>query len=105
MKKILTVLALVAFTSSVFAATGLTNFTSKVSSGLNKLDQKEQELNTKVDNMQAQRAAQKAAAQKKQEEQKKAVEAKKKELEAQKNANKRAVKEEVGFWKSLFGRK
>lgn len=105
MKKILTVLALVAFTSSVMAATGLSNFTSKVNNGLNTLNKKEQELNTKIDNVQAQRAAQKAAAQKKQEEQKKALEAKQKELQAQKEANEKAVKEEVSFWKSLFGKK
>ena len=105
MKKVLTILALLTFTSSAFAGTGWTNFSNKVSDGLNKLDQKEQELNTKIDNIQAKRAAQKAETQKKQEEQKKALEAKQKELQAEKAANEAAVKEEISFWKRLFGRK
>lgn len=123
MKKLLTLLALVAFAGSVYAANGWTNFTNKVNNGLNTLDKKEQALNKKIDKAQAERAAQKTAAQKQQEAQKKAIEAKKKEIQAANEANKKAiearkkeikatneankkaVKEEVGFWKSLFGAK
>ncbi len=104
MKKILTIFALITFTSTAMATTEWSNFTSKVNSGLNKLDQKEQELNTKIDNVQAKRAAQKAEAQKKQEEQKKALEAKQKEIKESTDANKKAIDEEVSFWKRLFGR-
>jgi len=105
MKKLLTLFALIAFTGSVFAATGWTNFSNKVNNGLTTLDKKEQALNNKIDKAQAERAAQKEAAQKKQEEQKKAIEAKKKEIQATNEANKKAVNEEVNFWKSLFGGK
>ena len=101
MKKLLTVLALIAFSGSVFAANGLTKFTNSVSNGINTLNKKEQQLNTSIDNAQAKRAQQKAEAQKKAEEQKAAL---KKQEEAQKKAyndTKNAVNEEVSFWKSL----
>ena len=102
MKKLLTVLTLIAFVGTASAATSLS---TKLSNGLNKLDQKEQALNQKIDNAQAQRAKQKEEAQKKQEAQKKAIEAEKAKIKAQNEANKKAVNEEVGFWKSLFGKK
>ena len=123
MKKLLTILALLAFTSSVYAANGWTKFTNKVNNGLNTVAKKEQALNNKIDKAQAERAAQREEAQKQREAQrkaieakkqqlkaqeeanKKAVEARKKELKAQEEANKKAVDEEIGFWKSLFGRK
>ena len=70
MKKLLTLLALVSFTGSVFAANGFTNFTNKLNNGLNTLDKKEQALNQKIDKAQAERAAQREAAQKQQEAQK-----------------------------------
>ena len=104
MKKLLTVLALIAFTSTVYAG-AWTNFTNKVNNGLNTVSQKEQSLNNKIDKAQAERAAQREEAKKQQEAQKKAIEAKKKELKAQQEADKKAIKEEVGFWKSLFGKK
>ena len=122
MKKVLTILALLTFTSSVFAANGWTKFTNKVNSGLNNISRKEQALNNKIDKAQAERAAQRAEAQRQQEARRKAIEAKEKELKAQEEANKRAIEaqkkewkatkeankkalnEEKKFWKSLFGR-
>ena len=123
MKKLLTVLALIALTGSVFAANGLTKFTNSVNNGINTLNQKEQQLNNNIDKAQAERARQRAEAQKKadaqaaalkkqQEAQKKAYEAEKAKIKAQKEAQKKAaadtkkaVDNEVSFWKSLFGRK
>ena len=101
MKKLLTVLALIAFTGSVFAANGFTKFTNSVNSGLNKAAQAEQNLNNKIDKAQADRAKQKAEAQKKADAQAAAL---KKQQEAQKKAyndTKKAVNDEVSFWKSL----
>ena len=101
MKKLLTVLALITFAGSVFAANGWTKFTNSVNSGLNKATQAEQNLNNKIDKAQADRAAAKAAQEKKAAEQK--AEAQKK-VEAQKkayNETKKNVDEEVSFWKSL----
>jgi len=120
MKKLLTVLALVVFTSSsVFAANAFTKFTNSVSNGINTLNKKEQQLNSNIDKAQAERAKQKAEAQKKadaqaaalkkqQEAQKKAYEAEKAKIKAQSDAQKKAyndtkkaVDNEVSFWKSL----
>ena len=101
MKKLLTVLALIAFTGSVFAANGFTKFTNSVSSGLNKATQAEQNLNNKIDKAQADRAAAKAAQEKKVAEQKAAAKAK---ADAQKKVyddTKKNVNEEISFWKSL----
>ena len=102
MKKLLTVLALIAFTGSVFAASGFSKFTSKVSNGLNTLNQKEQALNNSIDKAQAERAAKKAEAQKKAEARKAEAQAK---VDAQKQAvndTKKAVENEKNFWKNLF---
>ena len=117
MKRVLTVLALIAFTGSVFAASGWTKFTNSVNNGINTINQKEQQLNNNIDKAQAERAKQKAEAQKKADAQaaaqKKAYEAQKAKIKAQQDAQKKAynntkknVEEEVSFWKSLaFWRK
>ena len=108
MKKLLTVLALIAFTGSVYAANAWTKFTNSVDNGLNTITKKEQQLNKSIDNAQAKREQQKAEAKKQKEAQKKAYEAEKAKLKAQKEAQKKAyndtkkaVDDEVSFWKSL----
>ena len=101
MKKLLTLLTLIALSGSVFAASGLTKFTNSINSGLNKATQAEQNLNNKIDQAQAERAAKKAEAEKKAAARKAEAQAK---AEAQKKAyndTKKAVNEEVSFWKSL----
>ena len=105
MKKVLTVLAIMVFSSSVFAASGLTKFTNSINKGINTLNQKEQQLNNKIDKAQADRAAKKAEAEKKAAAKRAEAQAK---IDAQKKAaedTKKAVDNEVSFWKSLFGRK
>jgi membrane protein involved in colicin uptake len=101
MKKLLTVLALIAFSGSVFAASGLSKVTNSINSGLNKAAQAEQNLNNKIDKAQADRAKAKAEQEKKVAAQKAAAQAK---VDAQKKAaadTKKAVDNEVSFWKSL----
>ncbi len=101
MKKLLTVLALIAFTGSVFAANGWTKFTNSVNNGVKTLNQKEQQLNNKIDKAQADRAAKKAENEKKVAAKKAEAQAK---VDAQKKAaadTKKAVDNEVSFWKSL----
>ena len=105
MKKLLTVLALIAFTGSVFAATGLSKVTNSISSGVAKVNKAEQNLNNKIDKAQADRAAKKAEAEKKAAAQKAAVQAKVDEQTKTAKDTKKAVDNEVSFWKSLFGRK
>jgi Skp family chaperone for outer membrane proteins len=119
MKKVLTVLALIAFSGSVFAASGWTKFTNSVNNGIKTINQKEQQLNNNIDKAQAERAKQKAEAQKKadaqaaalkkqQEAQKKAYEAEKAKAKAQADAQKKAyndtkknINEEISICKSL----
>ena len=110
MKKLLTLLALIAFTGSVMAANAITNFTTKVNNGLATLDRQEQALNKKIDDAQAKRTAQKEAAAKKKAEQQAAAEKAKKEAQAKIDAQKKSVEDtkkaaenEVSFWKRLFG--
>ena len=102
MKKILTLLVILTFAGSVFAANGLSKFTSAVNNGVNTLNKKEQELNTKIDNAQTARAKQKEDAQKKSEAKKAEVQAK---IDAQKKSaedTKKAVEAEKNFWTGLF---
>ncbi len=102
MKKLLTVLALIALTGSVFAADGWTKFTNKVDNSINTLNQKEQALNNKIDKAQAERAARKAEAEKKAAARRAEAQAR---IDAQKKAaedTKKAVDNEVSFWRSLM---
>ena len=100
MKKVLTVLALIAFSTSVMAAT------SKIESFVNKaispVTTAEKNLNTKVENQKKADAARKAELEKKQKEQQKQIEAAKKDLEKTKSDTKKAVENEKSFWKNLF---
>lgn len=102
MKKLLTVLALIALTGSVFAADGWTKFTNKVDNSINTLNKKEQALNNKIDKAQAERAARKAEAEKRAAARQAEAQAR---IDAQKKAaaeTKQAVDNEVSFWRSLM---
>ena len=101
MKKLLTVLALIAFSGSVFAANAWTKFTNSVDNGLNTITKKEQQLNNSIDNAQAKRAQQKAEAQKKADARKAELQKKKDAQTKAYNDTKKAVDNEVSFWKSL----
>ena len=101
MKKLLTVLTLIVFCSSAFAANGWTKFTNSVDRSINTMNQKEQQLNNKIDKAQAERAARKAEAEKKAAARQAEAQAR---IDAQKKAaadTKKAVDNEVSFWKSL----
>ena len=98
MKKLLTVLALIAFTGSVFAATAPS---TRVSSFMDKVSAKENEVTSKIEANQKAREAKKQEFQKKQEANQKAVEQAKKDAQARQNARKQTVQKEVDFWKNL----
>ena len=101
MKKLLTVLALIAFTGSVFAASGWNKFTTSVSNGVAKVNQAEQNLNNKIDKAQADRAAKKAEAEKQAAARRAEAQAKVDAHKKAVNDTKKAVDNEVSFWKSL----
>lgn len=107
MKKILSILAVVAITTTLSASAAET----KVGSFLDKLNQKEQELNQKIDASQKARAEQRAAAEKKQAELKKqqeanqkALEQAKKDAQARQDARKKAVEAEKNYWKGVLNK-
>ena len=99
MKKVLVLLTVIMFAGSAMAATSLT---TKLNNGLNKVSQKEAQLNNKIDAAQKARAEQRAAAEKKQAEQKAALEKQRAAAEAQHKATKKAIENEKNFWTSLF---
>lgn len=101
MKKLLTLLVLITVSGSVFAASGLSKFTSSINNGVAKVNRAEQNLNDKIDKAQADRAAKKAEAQKKADAQKAAVKAEADRQKQLANDTKKAVDDEVSFWKSL----
>ena len=101
MKKLLTLFALIAFSGSVFAASGFSKFTNSINSGLNKAAQAEQNLNNKIDKAQAERAAKKAEAEKQAAARRAEAQAKVDAHKKAVNDTKKAVDNEVSFWKSL----
>ena len=119
MKKVLSLLTIVAFSTTLAVSAAETT----ASSFLNKLSQKEQEINKKIDAQQKASAAKRAELEKKQAEQKKAAEARqaalkkqqeanqkaiekaKKDAEARQEARKKAVENEVNAWKNLLNQK
>ena len=98
MKKLFTLLALIAFAGSVAAATTPTN---KVNSFLDKVSAKENEVTSKIEANQKAREAKKQEFQKKQEANKKAAEQAKKDAQARQEARKQTVKKEIDYWKNL----
>ena len=107
MKKLLTVLTLIAFAGASYAAT--TTGTSRIETYVNKkiapITQKEKDLNAKAEANKKAAEAKKAEAQKKQAEQKAAVKQTKDNLKNTAKATKTSVDNEVSFWKKLFGGK
>lgn len=118
MKKILALFAVLAVTTTLSASAAET----KVGSFLDKLNQKEQELNQRIDATQKARAEQRATAEKKQAEQKaalekrqaelkkqqaanqKALEQAKKDAQARQDARKKAIEAEKTYWKGVLNK-
>ena len=98
MKKAFTILALLVFSTSVFAATGAS---AKVNSFMDKVTAKENEVTAKIEANQKAREAKKQEIQKKQEDNKKAAEQAKKDAQARQEARKNAVQSEINYWKNL----
>lgn len=98
MKKTFTILALLVFSTSVFAATAPS---TKVNSFLDKVTAKENEVTSKIEENQKAREAKKQEIQKKQEANQKAVEQAKKDAQARQEARKNAIQSEINYWKNL----
>lgn len=87
MKKFLAIFAIVALTGSLAANAAESKIQSYVDNLISPITKKEKQINSQAE-------AQKAAAQKQKE-----------QAQAKRDNTKKAVNDEVGFWKSLFSKK
>lgn len=103
MKKLLTVLALIAVSSSVIAAPATSS--SRVETYVNKklapVTAKEKELNAKAEANRKANEARQAELQKKQAADKAAFQKKQQEAQARRNATKDAINAEKNYWKNI----
>ena len=101
MKKLLSVLAVIALSSAIAANAAESRLESFVNQKLSPLTQKEKEINAKIEAQQKADAARKAELEKKQAEQRVALEKAKKDAEARQEARKKAFEAEKNYWKGL----
>ena len=115
MKKLLSVLAVIALSSTLVATAAESQLQNFVNSKISPLVQKEQEFNSKVEaqkkadaqrraEMEKQQAQRKAELEKRQAEQKAALEKAKKDAEARQQARKNAIEAEKNYWNGLLNK-
>jgi colicin import membrane protein len=116
MKKLLSVLAVIALSSSLIAtAAESSRLETFVNKKLAPITQKEKELNSKIEaqkkadaqrkaEFEKKQAEQKAEAQKRQAEQKAALEKAKKDAEARSAQRQKAIEAEKTYWKNLLNK-
>ena len=115
MKKMLSLLAVLAISSSLIASAAESRLESFVNKKLSPLTQKEKELNSKIEaqqkadaqrraEMEKKQAQQRAELQKRQAEQKAALEKAKKDAEARNEQRQKAIEAEKNYWKGLLGK-
>ena len=120
MKKLLTVFTVIALTSALAATAAESRLENFVNKKLSPVTTKEKEINSKIEAQQKANAAkqqeykkQQAARQAQLEKQKKEyqkqqaaqIDKQKKDAQAKHQATKKAVDNEVSFWKSMFSKK
>ena len=101
MKKLLTVLTLIALTSTLAATAAESRLQNYVDKKLAPITTKEKELNSKAEAQKKANEAKKAEYQKQQAARQAQAEKQKKEAQAKHEATKNAIKSEVNYWKSL----
>ena len=115
MKKIFSIIAVLAISSSLVATAAESRLESFVNKKLSPLTQKEKELNAKIEaqqkadaqrraEMEKKQAQQRAELEKRQAEQKAALEKAKKDAEARSAERQRAIEAEKNYWKGLLGK-
>ena len=115
MKKLLSVLAVIALSSSLVATAAESRLEAFVNQKLSPLTQKEKEINAKIEaqqkadaqrraEMEKKQAQQKAELAKRQAEQKAALEKAKKDAEARSQARKDAIEAEKKYWNNLLNK-
>ena len=115
MKKLLSLLAVIALSSSLIATAAESRLESFVNQKLSPLTQKEKEVNAKIEaqkkadaqrkaELEKKQAQQKAEIQKRQAEQKAALEKAKKDAEARSTERQKAIEAEKNYWKGLLNK-
>ena len=115
MKKMLSVLAVLAISSSLVATAAESRLESFVTKKLSPITQKEKELNAKIEaqqkadaqrraEMEKKQAQQRAEMEKRQAEQRAALEKAKKDAEARSAERQKAIEAEKNYWKGLLGK-
>lgn len=101
MKKLLSVLAILALTTTIAANAAESRLENYVNKKLSPITQKEKELNSKAEAQKKANEAKQAQYKKEQEQRQAALEKQKKEAQAKRQATKDAIKAETDYWKSL----
>ena len=115
MKKMLSLLAVLAISSSLIASAAESRLESFVNQKLSPLTQKEREVNARIEaqkkvdaqkraEFEKKQAQQRAEAQKRQAEQKAALEKAKKDAEARSAQRQKAIEAEKNYWKGVMGK-
>ena len=102
MKKLLTVLTLVALTGTLAVSAAESRLENYVNKKLSPITNKEKEFNAKVEAQQKENAAKKAEYEKQQKERQAAIEKQKKEAQARRQATKDAIQAEKDYWNSIM---
>lgn len=105
MKKLLTVFTVIALTSALAATAAESKLENFVNKKLSPITTKEKEINSKVEAQQKANAAKQQEYKKQQAARQAQLEKQKKDAQAKHQATKKAVDNEVNFWKSTFSNK
>lgn len=105
MKKFFTLLAIVAFTTSLAANAAESKIQNYVDNLISPITKKEKQINSQAEAQKKANAQKKAELKKKKEAQKAAAKKQQEQAKAKRDNTKKAVNDEVSFWKSLFSRK
>lgn len=105
MKKFFTLLAIVAFTTSLAANAAESKIQNYVDNLISPITKKEKQINSQAEAQKKANAQKKAELKKKKEAQKSAAKKQQEQAKAKRDNTKKAVNDEVSFWKSLFSRK
>lgn len=101
MKKFLSVLAILALTTTIAANAAESKIENYVNKKLSPITQKEKELNSKAEAQKKANEAKQAQYKKEQAQRQAALEKQKKEAQARHQATKNAIQAERDYWKSL----
>ena len=101
MKKILTVLAVIALTATVVANAAESRLEKYVNKKINPITHKEKDFNAKMEAQQKASEARQAEYKKQQEARQAELEKQRKEAQARRQATKDAIQAEKDYWKSL----